>query len=85
MDAHQSNLFSQNTFDIDSNADHDWLKREIVMDIPIDAGVLMVSLELTGEGSAWLNDVAFEVVGLDVPLTVSSWKATPMNLELSEV
>lgn len=85
MDAHQSNLFSQNTFDMDSNADHDWLKREIVMDIPTDAGVLMVSLELTGEGSAWLNDVAFEVVGLDVPLTVSSWKATPMNLELSEV
>jgi hypothetical protein len=85
MDAHQSDLFSQNTFDIDSDAEHDWLKREIVLDVPIHAGVLMVSLELTGEGSAWINDVAFEVVGMDVPLTKSSWKATPKNLDLMEV
>lgn len=84
MDAHQQSLFSQNTFDIDSDAEHDWLKREIVVDVPIQAGVLMISLQLTGEGSAWINDVAFEVVGLDVPLTLSNWKAKPKNLDLSE-
>ncbi len=85
MDAHQKYLFGQNTFDIDSEAEHDWLKREIVVDVPVHAGVLMASLELTGEGSAWINDPVFEIVDQDVPRTISNWKTKPRNLDLSQV
>lgn len=84
MDARQSTLFSQNTFDIDSNTEHDWVKREIVVDVSPDAGVFMLSLDVTGDGSAWINEPVLEVVEADVPTTVSSWKARPLNLEFSE-
>ncbi|MDR3615970.1 MAG: hypothetical protein P4L53_20600 [Candidatus Obscuribacterales bacterium] len=84
MDARQSNLFSQNTFDIDSNTEHDWVKREIVVDVPPHAGVFMISLDVTGDGSAWINEPALEVVDTDVPVTISTWKARLLNLEFSE-
>lgn len=84
MDSHQSNLFSQNTFDIDSNVEHDWLKREIVVDVPPEAGVFMVSLDIVGDGSAWINEPLLEIVDSDVPLTLSSWKAKPLNLDFSD-
>jgi hypothetical protein len=85
MNAKQETLFSKNTFDLDSDSEHDWVKREIVVDVPAHAGVLMLSLELVGAGSAWINDVAFEVVDKEVPLTISHWQSRPKNLDLTEL
>jgi hypothetical protein len=84
MDAHQRELFRQDTFILDSKKDHDWAKREIVVQVPEHAGVLLVSLELSGGGTVWMDDFDFQEVGSDVSLTQSKWKAAPKNLDFSQ-
>lgn len=64
------------TIVIDNMADRpivgttEWTKREIVLDVP-EKGVIGISfgLLLNAPGEAWLDDVAIEVVGDDVPVT----------------
>jgi hypothetical protein len=54
------------------------------MKVPEHAGVLVISLILSGGGTAWMKDLSFEVVE-GVPLTKSKWKPAPVNLDLSQV
>jgi hypothetical protein len=84
MDTHQNEIFRDDALEYDSNSDHDWAKREIVMKVPEHAGVLLISLILSGGGTAWMKDLSFEVVE-GVPLTKSKWKPAPVNLDLSQV
>jgi hypothetical protein len=84
MDSHQKELFSEDTYDLDSAVNHDWVKREVVVQIPHQAGVLMIYFELLGGGTAWMDQPHFEVVDEDVPLTKTSWKSIPRNLDFSE-
>ena len=46
----------------------EWVRKEIVFDVPAGAFGLVVGLSLRGTGQAWIDDVALEVVGPDVPL-----------------
>jgi hypothetical protein len=85
MDSNQRELFSEDAYDFDSAVNHDWVKREIVVQIPQQAGVLMIYFELFGGGTAWMDQPHFEVVDEDVLLTKTSWKAIPRNLDFSEV
>jgi hypothetical protein len=85
LDSHQNEIFREDTFEFDSENDHDWTKREIVVHVPEHAGVLMISLELSGSGTVWMDDLDFEEVGDDVPLTKSNWKPSPKNLDFSQV
>jgi hypothetical protein len=47
----------------------DWEKQDIVLDVPRDAIGITYGFLLGGSGQAWLDDLAIEVVGDDVPTT----------------
>jgi hypothetical protein len=41
-----------------------------VLDVPEPSQTISFGLLLLGEGSAWIDDVTFEIVGPDIPTTV---------------
>ncbi|MCX6352148.1 MAG: hypothetical protein NTX03_09835 [Bacteroidetes bacterium] len=47
----------------------DWNKCEIVMDIPDDSRILNFGLYKVYEGRAWIDDISFEVVDKNTPLS----------------
>lgn len=47
----------------------DWQTYDIVLDVPQESTSLAFGILLVGKGSVWLSDVAFEIVGQDVPTT----------------
>ncbi|MBU6453514.1 MAG: hypothetical protein KGS72_17170 [Cyanobacteria bacterium REEB67] len=47
----------------------DWKKYELVVNIPEKSSAIAFGLMLLGKGQVWLDDVSFEEVGADVPLT----------------
>jgi len=47
----------------------DWARQEIVLDVPRNAIGITYGFMLGGSGQAWLDDVAIDVVGNDVPST----------------
>ncbi|WP_148306613.1 hypothetical protein [Gemmatirosa kalamazoonensis] len=46
-----------------------WARYEVVLDVPPNAVGISLGALLEGQGQVWLDDVALEPVGLDVPLT----------------
>jgi hypothetical protein len=46
-----------------------WTQYNLVCDVPTDSNLIAFGLMLIGEGQVWLDDVQFESVGKDVPLT----------------
>ena len=48
---------------------NDWNKCEIVMDIPDDSRMLNFGLYKVYEGRAWIDDISFEVVDRNTPLS----------------
>jgi hypothetical protein len=66
----------------------DWKKYEIVLDVPEKAEEIAYGLLLTGRGDTWLDDLKFDVVGKDTPVTgQSSGKklpAEPVNLDFEQ-
>jgi hypothetical protein len=47
----------------------DWARYDVVLDVPRDAVGLSFGVLLNGPGQVWLDDVALQRVGRDVPLT----------------
>jgi hypothetical protein len=47
----------------------DWTKCELVLDVPDDAATINLGCMLFGTGNLWIDDLKFEVVGKDVPVT----------------
>lgn len=49
----------------------DWQQFTIVLDVPQDVGIrgIFYGFYLAGNGQAWVDDVQFEIVGEDVPVT----------------
>jgi len=65
----------------------DWAKYEIVLDVPPESVALAYGLLLAGTGQAWIDDVAFEIVSPEVPVTDIYRKrhcARPTNLKFEE-
>ena len=66
----------------------DWVKYEIVLDVPAEAKDIAFGLLLSGSGTAWMDDLKFEVVGKDVPVTGKGSGKTaskgPANLNFEE-
>jgi hypothetical protein len=46
-----------------------WTPADLVVDVPTDATQIALALLLRGPGTAWIDDVKFEVVDKKVPLT----------------
>ncbi len=47
----------------------DWTQYSLVVDVPKTSSKIWIGLMLVGAGKVWLDDVAVEPVGKDVPLT----------------
>jgi hypothetical protein len=47
----------------------DWRRYEIVLDVPAATSSISFGILLSGPGQAWIDDLQFEVVGRDVPMT----------------
>jgi hypothetical protein len=66
----------------------DWRKYEIVLEVPESAQEIAFGLLLTGAGQAWMDDLAFEVVGTDVPTTGPKMgkgpSPAPVNLDFEK-
>lgn len=70
--------------------DTDWTKYELVVDISEENTDIVFGLMLLGEGQIWLDDISFDKVSKDVPLTGSyaeantAKKLQPINLNFEE-
>jgi hypothetical protein len=63
-----------------------WSMYDVVLDVPQDATGISFGVLLTGTGEVWINDLSFESVGNDVPVTASSAQRAnhPVNLKFTE-
>ena len=50
----------------------DWETREIIVDIPPEGVTILMGAMLTGDGELWVDDLSFEEVAEDVPLTTEA-------------
>ena len=62
-----------------------WTKYELVVEVPKTSTEIMFGVVMHGNGQIWLDDVLFEAVGTDVPLTGDYQKTLePVNLNFEE-
>lgn len=65
-----------------------WTKYEIVLDVPAQAEEIAFGLLLTGRGDTWIDDLRFDVVSRDIPVTGQSsatkLPAAPVNLDFEQ-
>ena len=64
-----------------------WKQCEVVLDVPVDATGIFFGILLSGSGEVWMNDVSFEVVGNEVPITspqAHTLPTHPANLKFTE-
>ena len=47
----------------------EWEARDIVIDIPPEGVTILLGAMITGDGTLWVDDLAFDAVSGDVPLT----------------
>jgi len=79
-----------NVMEFDNTADgrsisgtQSWSRRDVVLDVPGDGATIRIGFILTGGGRVWCDDVAFEEVGLDIPVTrnIEDVRDRPENLD----
>jgi hypothetical protein len=58
----------------------DWKRYDVVLDVPNEAKGIAFGILLTGGGQAWLDDLRFETVGAEVPVTGLGAPAKKPNL-----
>jgi hypothetical protein len=60
----------------------EWVRRELVLNVPSDAFAIAIGALLVGPGQVWVDDFTLEVVASDVPITVpeESLSKFPVNL-----
>jgi hypothetical protein len=64
-----------------------WSSGEVVLDVPPETVSIAFGLVLDGPGAVWLDDVALEVVGAEVPTTkisAATLPSQPQNLRFEE-
>jgi hypothetical protein len=62
-----------------------WETCDVVLDVPQDATSISFGILLSGTGEVWMNNVAFDIVGNEVPTTGSTSNQTrPANLNFTE-
>lgn len=66
-----------------------WNMYDVVLDVPQDATGISFGVLLSGTGEVWMNDLRFENVGNDVPVTAPSPEGLkrpdhPVNLKFTE-
>jgi hypothetical protein len=61
-----------------------WTRYEVVLDVAQEAEGIFFGIVIEGAGTAWLDDVTLEPVGLDVPTTSPPMPRAPRNLAFEE-
>lgn len=63
-----------------------WTKHEIVLDVEPKATAIAFGILLAGKGAVWIDDLRFETVGPEVPITniESSSSKKPRNLDFED-
>lgn len=61
-----------------------WKRVDIVLDVPENAAALAYGILLAGDGQVWMDDLKFEVVKPDVPVTGSGPAGPPRNLNFEK-
>jgi hypothetical protein len=64
----------------------DWKRHEVVLDVPAEARSVNFGILLSGAGQAWLDGVAFDLVGSEVVVTTRQQPLPkrPVNLDFEE-
>ena len=57
-----------------------WKRYDVVLDVPNEARGIAFGILLAGAGQAWMDDLRFETVGADVPVTGPGALAKKPNL-----
>jgi hypothetical protein len=62
---------------------HGWTQHAIVLDVDAKATAVAFGILLTGSGAVWIDDVMFDIVGEEIPVTDvrSKLAGTPRNLD----
>ena len=60
-----------------------WTAREVVVDVPSDAGLIRTTYTLLDVGTAWAVDFGFREVPLSVPLSATPNGTAPRNLDFT--
>ena len=58
-----------------------WTQHAIVLDVDSQATTVAFGILLAGKGAVWIDDVTFEFVGEEVPVTGLQSKRSPRNLD----
>jgi len=85
-DADDETLAFDNMQDRPISGTLDWRTYQVVLDVSPDAEAIAFGVLLEGPGRVWLHDVAFDVVGDDVPATGERTEPLPLepvNLDFS--
>jgi hypothetical protein len=67
-----------------------WMKYEIVLNVPENASMLAFGALLSGNGKVWVDNISFEVVDVSVPITAritnneKALNEEPMNLNFEK-
>ena len=66
-----NSLAFDNMFDRAPTGTTDWQRFSLVLDVPDDVGISAIyyGFLLGGSGKAWVDDIQFDIVGEDVPVT----------------
>ncbi|WP_159403679.1 hypothetical protein [Streptomyces sp. NRRL S-646] len=79
-----------NVMEFDNTADRrsisgtqSWSRRNVVLDVPGDGATIRIGFLLNGDGRVWCDDMKFEEVGLDIPVTrnIEGVRNHPENLD----
>ncbi|MCP4967292.1 MAG: hypothetical protein GY926_18930 [bacterium] len=89
VDGEEGHTAFDNMFNRQLSGSSDWTYYEVVLDVDVDSLQIAFGLLLNGEGTAWIDDVAFDLVGDDVAVTdrseiVSRAQAAPSNLKFDQ-
>jgi hypothetical protein len=62
---------------------NDWTQHRLVLDVGNNASAIAFGILLSGKGSVWIDDVALEIVSVNVPVTdiFGTRKSGPSNLD----
>jgi hypothetical protein len=64
----------------------DWRQYRVVLDVPKSSNAIAFGILLAGNGQVWLDDVAFNPVSHDTPITgtdLDALPSAPMNLDFN--
>jgi hypothetical protein len=66
--AGQNSLSFYNSQDKPIRGTTEWQERSVVLDVPQDASRIVFGVVGSGKGTVWIDQLAFETVGQDVPV-----------------